>query len=303
MNTKLSNTPMHIENRIYTVRGVQVMVDYHLSELYDVETKRINEQVKRNSKRFPEAFMFQVSGEEWKFLQSQIATTEKQFNLQSQIATTKRRTNPYVFTEQGVAMLSAVLNSDTAINASIEIMNAFVKMRQILLENTLISHRLDKIEFKQLETEQKIERVFKALESKNTIPAQGVFFNESVFDAYELASKIIRSATKSIVLIDNYIDENTLTLLSKKDKKVKALLLTKNIAKQTILDVQKANEQYGNFKLKTFDKSHDRFLIIDENEVYHIGASLKDLGKKWFAFSKMDKKSVDTILNSIQELL
>ncbi|MDO9633810.1 MAG: ORF6N domain-containing protein [Paludibacter sp.] len=156
MNTELSIPTIHIENRIYTVRGVQVMVDFHLAELYDVETKRINEQVKRNSRRFPDSFMFQLSDAEWELLKSQIATTEKQFILQSQIATAKRRTNPYVFTEQGVAMLSAVLNSDTAIMASIQIMNAFVKMRQVLLENSLINHRIDKIELKQLESDQKI---------------------------------------------------------------------------------------------------------------------------------------------------
>ena len=300
MNTELSITTIHIENRIYTLRGVQVMVDFHLAELYNVETKRINEQVKRNSRRFPDSFMFQLSDMEWELLKSQIATTEMQFNLQSQFATAKRRTNPYVFTEQGVAMLSAVLNSDTAIMASIQIMNAFVKMRHVLLENTLINHRLDKIELKQLESDQRIEQVFKALDKQNGIPSQGVFFDNQVFDAYEIASKIIRSATKSIVLIDNYIDENTLTHLSKKEKGVNVLLLTKNTSKQVILDVQKANDQYGNFTLKPFDKSHDRFMIIDENEVYHLGASLKDLGKKWFAFSKMDKASF-TILQNIND--
>lgn len=299
MNKELSISQKHIENRIFTIRAVQVMLDYHLAELFIVETKRLNEQVKRNTKRFPLSFMFQLTLSEWDKLQSQIATTEISDDLRSQIATAKRRTLPFVFTEQGVAMLSAILNSDTAINVSIQIMDTFVKMRQIVLQNSLINLRLDKIEIKQLDNKQKFEQVFKALESKNTIPNQGVFFDGQVFDAYELASKIIRSAKSTIVLIDNYMDESTLTHLSKKIKEVKVLLLTKTVSKQIILDIKKANEQYGNFEIKPFSKSHDRFLIIDHTEVYHLGASLKDLGKKWFAFSKLEKNSIANILNEI----
>jgi hypothetical protein len=299
MNNEFSISQKHIENRIFTIRAVQVMLDYHLAELFIVETKRLNEQVKRNTKRFPLSFMFQLTLSEWDKLQSQIATTEISDDLRSQIATAKRRTLPFVFTEQGVAMLSAILNSDTAINVSIQIMDTFVKMRQIVLQNSLINLRLDKIEIKQLDNEQKFEQVFKALESKNTIPNQGVFFDGQVFDAYELASKIIRSAKATIVLIDNYMDESTLTHLSKKIKEVKVLLLTKTVSKQIILDIKKANEQYGNFEIKPFSKSHDRFLIIDHTEVYHLGASLKDLGKKWFAFSKSEKNSIANILNEI----
>ena len=200
-------------------------------------------------------------------------------------------------------MLSAVLNTDTAISVSIHIMDAFVKMRHILLTNSLINFRLDKIELKQFETDQRFEQVFKALESIDEIPSQGVFFDGQVFDAYKLASKIIRSANQSIVLIDNYIDETTLTHLVKKKKNVSVLLLSKNLSKQLRLDVQKANEQYGGFELKTFAKSHDRFVIIDGKEVYHLGASLKDLGKKWFAFTKLDNRSVESIVNSISELI
>ena len=299
MNNELSISQKHIENRIFTIRAVQVMLDYHLAELFIIETKRLNEQVKRNTKRFPLSFMFQLTLSEWDKLQSQIATTEISDDLRSQIATAKRRTLPFVFTEQGVAMLSAILNSDTAINVSIQIMDTFVKMRQIVLQNSLINLRLDKIEIKQLDNEQKFEQVFKALESKNTIPNQGVFFDGQVFDAYELASKIIRSAKATIVLIDNYMDESTLTHLSKKIKEVKVLLLTKTVSKQIILDIKKANEQYGYFEIKPFSKSHDRFLIIDHTEVYHLGASLKDLGKKWFAFFKLEKNSIANILNEI----
>lgn len=291
-----------IENRIFNVRGNQVMIDFHLAELYAVETKRINEQVKRNKKRFPNSFMHQLTATEWNHLQSQIATTENEIGLQSQIATAKRRTLPYVFTEQGVAMLSAVLNSDLAIMVSVQIMDAFVKMRKLILENSLLSNRLSKIELRQFEADQKFEQIFKALEVNN-LPTQGVFFDGQVFDAYELASKIIRSAKHSIVLIDNYIDETTLTHLTKKKKGVTALLLSKSSSEQLLLDVQKANEQYGNFIIKNFTKSHDRFLIIDQTEIYHLGASIKDLGKKWFAFSKMDKHSVSNILNSILQLI
>lgn len=198
-------------------------------------------------------------------------------------------------------MLSTVLNSETAIKVSIQIMEAFVAMRKIILEKTIIDIRLNKIEIKQIETDQKFEQVFKALESKNAIPNSGIFFNGQVFDAYELASKIIRSAKTSIVLIDNYIDESTLTHLAKKNEHVKVLLLSKTISKQLDLDVKKANEQYGNFELREFSLSHDRFLIIDNTDVFHLGASIKDLGKKWFAFSKLEKTSVANILNEMSK--
>ena len=196
-------------------------------------------------------------------------------------------------------MLSAVLHSQIAIKVSIQIINAFVEMRKLISQNNGLLFRLDSIERKLFENDQKFEQVFKALERKDVIPSQGVFFEGQIYDAYELTSKIIRSAKNRIVLIDNYIDETSLTLLTKKAKDVNVLLLTKNISKQLNLDVQKVNQQYSHFELKLFTKSHDRFLIIDEEEVYHIGASLKDLGKKWFAFSKISKNSVRSILAEI----
>jgi spore coat polysaccharide biosynthesis predicted glycosyltransferase SpsG len=176
-------------------------------------------------------------------------------------------------------------------------------MRKLITHHSGLLQRMERIEYRQLETDHKFEQVFKALESNDAIPAQGVFFDGQVFDAYEFASKVIRSAKNSIVLIDNYIDETTLAQLAKKATGVKAIILTKTISKQLKLDMQKANEQYGHFETKPFTQSHDRFLIIDEKEVYHLGASLKDLGKKWFAFSKMEVKSVQSILNSISELI
>jgi len=297
----MSISQQQIENRIFNVRGEQVMLDSDLAEMYQVETKVLNQAVSRNIDRFPDDFMLQLTQEEWDNLRTQIATS----SLRSQNVTLNnnrgkhRKYLPYVFTEQGVSGLSGVLKSETATKMHVAIMRTFIGLRKLISNNQLVVHRLDLIERKQLETDQKFEQVFKALESKDIIPNQGVFFDGKVFDAYELASKIIRSAKKSIVLIDNYMDESTLIHLNKKNEKVKVTLLTKNIPKHLALDVKKANEQYGNFEIKAFDKSHDRFLIIDDFEVYHLGASLKDLGKKWFAFSKMDRSSVSNILKEI----
>ncbi|MBF0111516.1 MAG: virulence RhuM family protein [Desulfamplus sp.] len=175
-------------------------------------------------------------------------------------------------------------------------------LKDYLLKGYALNQRMNRIESTVENLADKVKEIDLQIKS-NTIPNQGVFFDGQVFDAYELASKIIRSAKQSIVLIDNYINESTLLHLSKKENSVKLLLLTKNTNEQLTLDVKKANEQYGNFELKPFTKSHDRFLIIDGKEVYHLGASLKDLGKKWFAFSKMDKNSVDTIISEISELI
>lgn len=175
-------------------------------------------------------------------------------------------------------------------------------LKDYLLKGYAINNRINRLEENVHAISKKVNEIGLQINT-HLIPTQGVFFDGQVFDAYELASKIIRSAKKSMVLVDNYMDENTLTHLAKKKKGVQVLLLTKNNSKQLLLDVKKANEQYGNFELKTFTQSNDRFLIIDQKEVYHIGASLKDLGKKWFAFSKMDKNSVTTILNSILELI
>jgi hypothetical protein len=212
------------------------------------------------------------------------------------------RRPPYAFSEQGVAMLSSVLRSDTAIKINIKIIQTFVSLRKLVSNQSSLFQRLDRVELKQLETDYKFEQVFKALESKSTIPIQGVFFDGQVFDAYELASKIIRSAKKSLILIDNYIDETTLTHLAKKANGVSVLLLTKKTDSKLLLDVKKVNEQYGGFMVKSFSNSHDRFLILDEAEVYHLGASLKDLGKKWFAFSKLEASSVESILGKIGRL-
>lgn len=282
MENKLIITSKEIENQIYTVRGQQVMLDSDLASIYQVETKVFNQAVKRNANRFPESFRFQLAQEEFDAI-----------NLRSQFVTSSlnyggRRYLPYVFTEQGIAMLASILRSTVAIKVSIEIMNAFVEMRRMLMSNASLFHRLDKIELKQLEANQKFEEIFKALESDKLHSEKGVFYNGQIFDAYTFVSDIIRSAESSIILLDNYVDDTVLTLLGKRNNNVTATIYTKNISNQLRLDLQRYNSQYPRIEIKVFSDAHDRFLIIDDVELYHIGASLKDLGKKWFAFSRMD---------------
>jgi hypothetical protein len=275
----------NIKDRIYLIRGKKVMLDSDLALLYEVETKRLNERVKRNLKRFPSDFMFQLSKDET-------------FNLMPQIATSRlnwggRRKLPFVFTEQGIATLSGILNSNTAIEVNIKIMRAFVKMREFLTSNGEFFFRLNHLEKRQIEHEKKFKQVFNAIENKSIKCNKGIFFDEQVFDSYKFVSDIIRSAKKSIILIDNYIDDSVLIHFSKRKKNVKVEIYTKQISNQLKLDLEKFNSQYPPIELKKFTKSHDRFLIIDDKEVYHIGASLKDLGKKWFAFSKLDDYLVE----------
>ncbi|RRA95598.1 ORF6N domain-containing protein [Paenimyroides viscosum] len=270
-----------IENRIYSIRGKQVMLDTDLANIYQVETKVFNQAVKRNAERFPENFCFQLTSEEWEVLRSQFVTLNIGRGQH-------RKYLPFVFTEQGIAMLSGVLKSTVAIRVSIEIMNAFVEMRKVLISNAALFHRLDKIELRQLEADQKFEEIFKALESDKLHCEKGVFYNGQIFDAYAFVSDIIRSAKTSIILLDNYVDDTVLTLLGKRNDGVTAVIYTKNISNQLRLDLQRYNSQYPLIEIELFSDAHDRFLIIDDTELYHIGASLKDLGKKWFAFSRMD---------------
>ena len=293
---------LEIENKIYTIRGIQVMLDSDLADMYDVEPKRLNEQVKRNINRFPEKFRFQLSGEEYENLRSQFATLENDDpNLRSQFATSSehggRRYLPYAFTEQGVSMLSAVLRSDTAVQVSIKIIDAFVGMRKFISANAGIFQRLGKVELKQIETDHKFEQIFKDLEDKSIKPKQGIFYDGQVFDAYVFVADLIKTAKKSIILIDNYVDETVLQLFTKRNKNVTVCIYTKNISKTLKQDLEKHNAQYPKIEIEKFDKAHDRFLIIDETTVYHIGASLKDLGKKWFAFSKMEMDAMQMITN------
>jgi phage regulator Rha-like protein len=285
-----------IQNRIFTIRTLQIMIDRDLADLYGVETKVLNQAVKRNIERFPESFRFQLTEEEGENLRSQIAISND--SLRSQIVTLKsqrgkhRKYLPYAFTEQGVAMLSAVLRSETAVRVSIQIMQAFVDMRKFLLGNAQVFQRLDRIETRQLqyqnETEKNFEQVFDALQSKDLKPKQGIFYDGQIFDAYTLVADIIRSAEKSIILIDNYIDDSVLKLFTKRKSGVTTVIYTQKISAVLTQDLKKHNSQYEPITAKKLKKSHDRFLIIDGITVYHIGASLKDLGNKWFAFSKIE---------------
>lgn len=288
MSTKAIVTGKEIEDLIYTIRGRQVMLDNDLAALYQVETKILNKSVKRNMERFPHTFCFQLTHEESEILRVQIGT--------SNAGRGGRRYLAYAFTEQGVAMLSAVLRSDVAIRVSIEIINAFVEMRKVLMNNIALFSRMDKIELKQMEAEGKFEEIFRALENGKLRSEKGIFYNGQIFDAYTFVSDIVRSAQRSIILIDNYVDDTVLTLLGKRGQAVSATIYTKSITNQLQLDLQRYNSQYAAIDIQVFVHAHDRFLIVDGTEVYHIGASLKDLGKKWFAFSKMDAE-VGKMLN------
>jgi phage regulator Rha-like protein len=280
-----------IQDRIFTFRGIQVMVDTDLAELYQVETKVLNQAVKRNIERFPDAFRFQLNDNELNELVTNCDRFEKLKHSSS---------NPYVFTEQGVSMLSAVLRSKVAIQVSIQIIQSFVEMRKFISTNASIFQRLDKVEQKLIQSDENFNKIFNALEDKSIKPNQDIFFKGQIFDAYTFVSDLVRTAKKSIILIDNYIDDTVLTHFAKREKDVSFTILTKNISKQLSLDVKKHNEQYPSVDVKVFKDAHDRFLIIDEKEIYHFGASLKDLGKKWFAFSKMDISSVK-VLDKLKE--
>jgi len=280
---------LNIERHIYTIRGIQVMLDRDLAELYGVKPIRLREQVKRNSNRFPEDFMFQISEDEVDYMVSQNAIPSRRH---------LGGTLPYVFTEQGVAGISGVLNSTRAVEINIAIMRAFVKMRQFLADNANLFMRLESIEKRQLlhelKADEKFEQLFNALEDKSIKPKQGIFYDGQIFDAYAFVCGLVRSARQRIILIDNYVDESVLTLLSKRGEQVCTQILTRSISKELALDIEKFNRQYPAIDVQTFRLSHDRFLIIDD-DIYHIGASLKDLGKKWFAFSKMDVSAIEML--------
>jgi len=270
-----------IKSRIFTIRGIQVMLDKDLAAFYGVKPRRLREQVKRNIKRFPPDFMFQLTEIEADFMVSQNATPSKQ-----QFGGFL----PYAFTEQGVAAVSAVITSEKAIEVNIMIVRAFVAMRHFIEDKSNLFKRVDSLEIKQIEADKKFDMLFKAMEGDQLPSKQGVLFEGQVFEAHKFVSDIIRSAEKSIILIDNYVDDTVLTLFSKRKQGVVLKILTKNLSKQLILDTQKFNEQFPPAEIKEFNHSHDRFMIIDDKDLYHFGASLKDLGKKWFGFSKMNVK-------------
>lgn len=292
---QLSDT-IDIQPMIKVIRGQQVMLDSDLSALYGVETRRLNEQVKRNIERFPDDFMFQLRKKELDNLMSQNATS----------SWGGTRKLPYAFTEQGIAMLSSVLKSQTAVEVNIRIMRAFITMRRFIATNAQLFQRLETIEYHQLEmkqhqevTDRRIDEVFKRLDT-DIPPMQGIFYDGQVFDAYRFVSDLIRKAKQSIVLIDNYVDDTVLTLLDKRSEGVSATIYTQRVSSQFQLDVDRHNSQYPLIEIKRFNKAHDRFLLID-NEVYHIGASIKDLGKKWFGFTLMRDITATELIKKIKD--
>lgn len=277
-----------IQSKIYTIRGVQVMLDRDLAVLYGVKSIRLREQVKRNGERFPDDFMFELDENEIDFMVSHFAIPSKQH---------LGGAKPYVFTEQGVSMLSSVLRTDVAVQMSIQIIRAFVSMKKFISNNANLFEKIEQIEKRQLtyeiKSDEKFETLFKALQS-DIKPSKGIFYDGQIFDAHNFISDLVRSAKNSIILIDNYIDDTVLLLFSK-NKNIKVTIFTSTISKQLQNDINKYNSQYNEIVLKTFKNSHDRFLIIDEKEIYHIGASLKDLGKKWFAFSKFEDDNFELV--------
>lgn len=297
-----------IESLIYVVRDTQVMLDRDLAMIYGVETKVLNQAVKRNINRFPVDFMFQLAEDENDSLRSQIVTSNNSDeSLRSQFVTSNKRGGirylPYAFTEMGIAMLSSVLHSQTAVDANIRIMRAFVATRHFFAANAQMFQRIEVMEHNQLalvahqqDTDKKVEQILKRLDNKTKNPTQGIFFDGQIFDAYTFVSDLIRSAKKSIVLFDNYVDDTVLTMLDKRKSKVTATIYTQKIKQQLSLDLAKHNAQYQPIEVKQFDRVHDRYLCID-NTVYHIGASLKDLGNRWFSFNKMEMTAKELLGN------
>ena len=286
----------NIENLILNIRGKQVMLDRDLARLYGVETKVLNQAVKRNIERFPERFMFQLTDDE----KIKVVTicdhlNDLRFSYQ----------NPYAFTEQGVSMLSAVLKSKIAVNISIKIMDAFVAMRHALLENYQLFNRIESLEYhhllmieRQKKADSQIETIFKAL-SKYELPKENIFYNNQVYDAHILMTNFIKQAKNRIVVIDNYVDDSVLTLLSKRKTGVSAEIYTSKVSQQFSLDLARHHTQYPQVTVHVNKSCHDRFLIIDD-QVYHIGASVKDLGKKLCAVTLLNSITAEEIIDKVK---
>jgi hypothetical protein len=298
----------NIKNLIYTIRDKQVILDSDVARLYDYDTKRINETVRRNKERFPESFCFRLTEEDYQILKSQIADSCKLYNsLRSQIATASniKRNNrylPYVFTEQRIAMLSGLLKNDIAIQVSINIMNAFVEMRNFISNNSHIFERLTNVEYKLLEHDKKFDILFDELQ-RDKVFEQKIFYKGQIYDSFSLIIDILRYAENKIIIIDNYIDKSIIDILSFKNDNVDITVVTNyNNLNKIIID--RFNSQYPDLKIINSNVFHDRFIIIDEKEIYHLGASLKDLGNKCFAILKIEddyfiKYVIDTIQKNV----
>ena len=282
--------PFNIENKILLIRNEQVMIDRDLAELYGIETKVLNQAVKRNIERFPADFMFSLNEMEKNEL---VTNCDRLKGLKFSTVT------PNAFTEQGVAMLSSVLKSKTAVEINIQIMRAFIAMRRFLRSNAEIFAELKHLRQQQINSDKRIDELFSKMEKYAIDDMQGIFFQGQIFDAYAKFEQFIQSAQQEIILIDNYVDLSVLQRLAKKQKKVNVVIYTDKKTKLTQQDIQKFNAQYPNLTLKYTNKMHDRFMIIDGKTLYHIGASLKDLGKKCFAFEILDASIIHDILANI----
>ena len=272
-----------IKNLIYTIRGKQVMLDSDVAMLYHYETKNVNKAMKRNIERFPEDFCFQLTNDEFKNLRFQFGTLNKKVNN----GKVTRKYLPYVYTEQGISMLAGVLKNDIAVQVSISIIRAFIEMRKFISSNSQIFERLTNVEYKLLEHDKKFDEIFDSLLKKEEFK-QKIFFGGQIYDAYSLVIDIIKRAKSKIIIIDNYIDDSTLKILVKKNKNVEVVILTSKKSNISKLDIQQFNKEYPILKVAKTDKFHDRFIIIDNKELYHCGASIKDLGKKCFGINKID---------------
>ena len=280
-----------IKNLIYTIRGKQVMMDSDVANIYHCKTKYINRVVKRNIERFPEEFCFQLNENEFEVLRCQFVTLKENGRGQH------RKYLPYVFTEQGIAMLSALLKSDVAVSVSVNIMKAFIEMRKFLMLNGQVFERLTSVEHKLLEHDKKFDEVFNQLQLEENIK-QRIFFDGQIYDAYSLIVDIIKKANKKILIIDNYIDDSVLKMLAKKKNNVEVAIITSDKSNIENLDIKKFNKEYPILKVAKTNKFHDRFIVIDNKEMYHLGASIKDLGKKCFGINKIeDIEIIKKIIN------
>ena len=270
-----------IKNLIYTIRGKQVMLDSDVAMLFEYQTKDLNRNVKNNIERFPDYYCFQLTEEEYKSLRC------KNFTLNKNGRGQHRKYLPYVFTEYGITMLAGLLKSQVAIDISIKIVNSFIEMRKILSSNMQVIERISNVEYKLLEHDKKFEELFSQFQLEDGFK-QRIFFNGQIYDAYSIIIDIIKKAKIKILIIDNYIDDSILKMLQKKNENVEVVILTSEKSGITQLDIDKFNKQYPTLKIGKTDKFHDRFIVIDNKELYHIGASLKDLGKKCFAISKIE---------------
>ena len=285
-----------IQNRILLIRNQQVMIDRDIAELYGVETKRLNEPVNRTIERFPEEFTFQITREEFESVKSQFATSRNNMFVGQEGGTRKL---PYVFTEHGITMLASVLRSESAVNASIQIVKAFVAMRKFFLSNAQIFQRLDSLEIHRIESDKRIDELFTRMDRYKIDDTQGIFFQGQIFDAYAKFQNFISQAQKEIILIDNYVDITVLERLSTKNNGVDVIIYTLPNTRLTTQDVRSFNAQYPTLTVRHTTSMHDRFLIIDNSILYHLGASLKDLGRKCFAFELFDAGFIPDILAKV----